>query len=113
MPLPFFYCRVSGGRACRAQNMWRSTGLMIPQPTASTCQRAMSNQQTGLLILAVAAFVAVIGVLVWSGALAWFGKLPGDVRIERGSARIYIPITSMLLLSLVATLVINLIRRLF
>ncbi len=45
------------------------------------------------------------------GALSWFGKLPGDINIQRGSTRIYIPFTSMLLISVVLTLLVNLLRR--
>jgi len=65
-------------------------------------------------VLAGAA-VAVLGLLVWSGAgfswLRWFGRLPGDVRIERESVRFYFPITSMILVSLLLTLILNLLRR--
>jgi hypothetical protein len=46
----------------------------------------------GLLLL-------VGGLLAWTGALSWLGNLPGDVRISSGTTRIYIPITSMLLVS--------------
>lgn len=45
------------------------------------------------------------------GALSWFGKLPGDINIQRGGTRIYIPFTSMLLISVVLTLLVNLLRR--
>ena len=52
-------------------------------------------------------------MLIYFGALSWFGRLPGDIRIERESVRVYVPITSMLLLSVVLSLVLNLIRRFF
>lgn len=38
---------------------------------------------------------------LWPGALKWFGHLPGDIRIEEEHTRIYIPITSMLIVSIV------------
>jgi hypothetical protein len=53
------------------------------------------------------------GLLLWSGSLSWFGHLPGDIRIERETVRIYIPITSMVILSVVLSLVLYLIRRFF
>lgn len=56
--------------------------------------------------------LVVLGVLVWSGALGWFGRLPGDIRIERPNFRMYIPITSMIILSVVLSLVLALVRRL-
>jgi hypothetical protein len=44
--------------------------------------------------------------------LSWFGRLPGDIRIERPHTRIYVPITSMLLVSVVLSLLVTLLRRL-
>ena len=46
------------------------------------------------------------------GLLSWFGKLPGDIRIEGETSRVFIPITSMIIVSVVLTLVINLVARL-
>ena len=55
----------------------------------------------------------VIGLLLHyaPGALSWFGRLPGDIRIETERTRIYIPITSMILISLVLSLLIRLFRN--
>jgi hypothetical protein len=55
--------------------------------------------------------LVLVGLLVWSGGLSWFGRLPGDVRIERDSVRIYVPIVSMLLVSFVISAVLYFIRR--
>jgi uncharacterized membrane protein YidH (DUF202 family) len=57
----------------------------------------------------VAAGVVLVGVglLVWLGGLAWFGRLPGDIRIERPNTRVYIPLASSLLLSVVLSLVLS------
>lgn len=41
----------------------------------------------------------------------WFGRLPGDIRIESERSRIFIPITSMLLISIVVSLLLSLFRR--
>ncbi len=43
--------------------------------------------------------------------LGWFGKLPGDIRIRTESLNVFIPITSMILISLVLTLLMNLLNR--
>jgi len=43
--------------------------------------------------------------------LNWFGRLPGDIRIESERSRVFIPITSMVILSVVLTVLINLLRR--
>jgi uncharacterized protein HemY len=55
----------------------------------------------------------VAGFLAWSGALSWLGNLLGDIRITTENARIYIPITSMLLVSVVLNVVIWLLLWLF
>ncbi len=41
----------------------------------------------------------------------WFGRLPGDIRIDSGNSRVFIPITSMIVLSLVLTIIFNLFKR--
>ena len=43
--------------------------------------------------------------------LGWFGKLPGDIRIGSEKHKIFIPITSMIIVSIVLTLLVNLFRR--
>lgn len=65
------------------------------------------------MLVGVGVVFVLVGLLVWSGALAWFGRLPGDIRIERESAKVYIPIASMLVVSVVLSLVLYLVRRLF
>lgn len=56
--------------------------------------------------------LVVIGALVWSGAFGWFGRLPGDIRIERESTQVFIPITSMIVASGALTVIVNVILRL-
>jgi hypothetical protein len=65
----------------------------------------------GPAIVAAGVVLVVVGLLVWSGALAWFGCLPGDIRIERDTVRVYIPIVSMLVVSAVLSLLLYLVRR--
>lgn len=43
--------------------------------------------------------------------VGWFGKLPGDIRIESGRSRVFIPITSMVVISVVLSIIVNLFRR--
>jgi len=72
------------------------------------------NQQTGKYIIIVGASIVVIGLLVYffHNKLNWFGKLPGDIRIERENVRFYFPIVTMLVLSLLLTIIVNILRRL-
>jgi Protein of unknown function (DUF2905) len=67
----------------------------------------------GPLLVGLGIVLVVMGLLVWSGALSWFGRLPGDVRIERESVHIYVPLVSMLLVSVAFSLLLYLLRRLF
>jgi hypothetical protein len=48
-----------------------------------------------------------------AGWLRWFGHLPGDVRIERENVRVYVPLVSMLLLSILFSVLSYVIRRIF
>ena len=60
----------------------------------------------GVLLLAAGAFA------YWAPSLGWLGKLPGDIRIERPGMRLYFPIASCVLVSVVLTLIFHLIGRL-
>ncbi len=63
------------------------------------------------LIIAGIILIAIGLLLHYApGALSWFGRLPGDIRIENERTRVYIPITSMILVSLVLSLLIRLFR---
>jgi hypothetical protein len=66
----------------------------------------------GPVLIGLGIALVVLGLLVWSGALSWFGRLPGDLRIERDSVRIYVPLVSMLILSVALSLLLYLLRRL-
>lgn len=67
----------------------------------------------GKWIIYLGLALVVIGAIVqyapW--AVNWFGKLPGDIRIGTGRTRIFIPLTSMILVSVVLTVIFNLFRR--
>ena len=43
--------------------------------------------------------------------MTWFGKLPGDIRIDCESSKVFIPITSMLVASLVLSVVVAVVNR--
>jgi Protein of unknown function (DUF2905) len=71
------------------------------------------NGGPGPLLVGLGVVLILVGLLFWSGGLTWFGRLPGDIRIERDSVRVYIPLASMLILSLVLSLALYLVRRFF
>jgi hypothetical protein len=67
----------------------------------------------GLFVILIGAAIIVVGLLIYTGALSWFGRLPGDLSFGGERTRVFIPITSMLVVSLVLSLVMWLLRRFF
>ena len=64
------------------------------------------------LILAGCLLIGIGLALYYSPWLVnWFGRLPGDIRIESGRSRVYFPITSMIIVSVLLSLIINFFRR--
>ena len=64
-------------------------------------------------IMLLGALIFVLGAVLhfapW--ALNWFGKLPGDIRIESERGSIFIPVTSMLVVSIILTIILHLFRK--
>ena len=71
------------------------------------------NRQVGLLVVIAGVGLVIVGLLIYSGALSWFGRLPGDIRYQGENTRVYIPIVSSLLASVVLSLLFYLVRRFF
>jgi hypothetical protein len=73
------------------------------------------DQQTGKYILLIGAFIVLIGILVYffHDYLRWIGRLPGDIRVERENFRFYFPLATMIIVSLLITLLINIFKRFF
>lgn len=69
--------------------------------------------RTGTALIWVGlAVVAVGAVLRWAPwLLSWFGNLPGDIRHEGERTTVFIPITSMLIVSVALSILFSLIRR--
>jgi hypothetical protein len=67
---------------------------------------------SNLLIALGVAFV-LVGVGVRLGLFGWFGRLPGDIRFEGERTTVFVPITSILIVSVVGSILLNLIGRFF
>jgi hypothetical protein len=66
----------------------------------------------GRTLMFVGAALLVLGFLfVLAPRIPFLGRLPGDITIEREGLRIYIPLATMLLVSLVASLLLALVNR--
>lgn len=73
----------------------------------------MDTRSVGLAIVAIGALIVLVGLIYMTGALSWFGRLPGDIRYEGDNTRIYVPITTMILLSVGLSVVLYIARRFF
>ncbi len=73
------------------------------------------NEQAGKILIVCGIILLMVGVIVYflGGKLGFLGHLPGDIRIEKGNVKIYIPIATMLLVSTLLTLIFHLIRKFF
>jgi hypothetical protein len=71
------------------------------------------NSSAGKYIIIIGAVIIVIGIIIYffHDKLNWIGKLPGDIRVEKENFRFYFPITTMILLSLTVTIIINLVKK--
>lgn len=73
----------------------------------------MSSSSVGSVLITLGIGLVVVGLLLSLGGFGWFGRLPGDIRIERETVRVYIPFASMIVISILLNLVFYLIRRFF
>lgn len=68
--------------------------------------------ELGKLLVVFGGIVMLLGLAIWSGVGAgWLGRLPGDIRIERGSSSFYFPAVTCLVVSVVLSLLLALFRR--
>jgi uncharacterized membrane protein len=67
----------------------------------------------GRWIMVVGFILIVIGMVLHFAPwlINWIGRLPGDMRIETGRSKIFIPIVSMIVLSILLTLILNIVKR--
>jgi hypothetical protein len=68
---------------------------------------------SGKLLITIGLILVVLGIVMnyapW--LLNWFGKLPGDIRIEDKNKSLFIPITSSIAISIILSIIANLLFR--
>ena len=68
--------------------------------------------EIGKFLVTIGIAFVVIGIILWTGIGAGFlGKLPGDIRIERGNSVFYFPIVTCIVISIVLSLIFSFFRR--
>ena len=73
----------------------------------------MGNKGFGQLVVTLGVILIIVGLAAMRGWLSWFGRLPGDVRVERENMQLYVPIVSMILISILFSVLSYVIRRFF
>ncbi len=65
------------------------------------------------LLIAFGLILVIVGViwLVFPNAFTWIGNLPGDIKHTSGNTRVYFPVVTMIVISIVATILLNLFNR--
>jgi hypothetical protein len=71
-------------------------------------------EKAGKALIVIGVCVVVAGIVVWllGDKLRFLGRLPGDIRYESANTKVYIPITTMILISVLLSIVLWIIRRL-
>ena len=69
--------------------------------------------QLGKILITIGVILVIAGLILYfaGGRLTWLGRLPGDIRIERENFKLYFPLTTMIILSLLLTLILWIIRK--
>ena len=66
----------------------------------------------GRFLIVIGVVITIAGLVLWGGfAPKWLGRLPGDIRIERGNFGFYFPIVTCIVISIILTLIFSLFRR--
>ena len=72
----------------------------------------MALGDLGRTLVLLGLLLTAAGLIMWLlGALPFVGRLPGDISIERGNFRLYAPIATCLLISVILTIMLNLFAR--
>ena len=68
--------------------------------------------ELGKLLVILGTIILLIVLALWSGfGGSWLGRLPGDIRIERGNSAFYFPIVTCIIISIALSLILSLFRR--
>ncbi|MBU0671904.1 MAG: DUF2905 domain-containing protein [Candidatus Margulisbacteria bacterium] len=72
----------------------------------------MAVESLGRMVLYIGIILVLIGgFFILAAKVPWFGRLPGDISFRSGGMTIFLPITTMILVSIVLTLLLNIVWR--
>ncbi|KIE57755.1 hypothetical protein A946_11520 [Methylacidiphilum kamchatkense Kam1] len=69
-------------------------------------------QEIGKILVFLGIFLIVTGLIIGLGfGKGWIGRLPGDIKIEKGNFTFYFPLTTSILISIILSFIFWLIRK--
>jgi len=73
------------------------------------------SSEIGKWLILIGFLIIIAGVifLIFGDRLNWLGNLPGDIRVERENISFYFPVTTMILLSILISIIFSVAVRLF
>jgi len=96
-------------------NMRSAVQLILPFQAGCSLRGAIAKsamQEIGKLLVVFGLLAMLLGAALWSGLGAgWLGRLPGDIRIERGNSSFYFPIVTCIVISVVLSIIVSFFRR--
>ncbi len=81
--------------------------LSLPDAKLDGCM-----PEIGKILVILGAVIVLLGLALWTGfGAGWLGRLPGDIRIERGHSAFYFPIVTCIIISIVVSLLLSFFHR--
>ena len=67
------------------------------------------------VLIVIGFLIIIVGILLYISPqlFNWIGKLPGDIKIEKDNSRIYLPISTMIVMSIILNVLFNLVGWIF
>lgn len=67
----------------------------------------------GKIMVGIGVMLVVVGLIIWLAGdkLSWFGRLPGDIHLERPGFSCFFPLTTMIIVSLILSILLSLLNR--
>lgn len=71
------------------------------------------NTETGKWVIITGVLIVVAGMIIYffHDKFQWIGRLPGDIRIEKKNFRLYFPVATMIIFSVLLTVILHFIKK--
>ncbi|NLY42711.1 MAG: DUF2905 domain-containing protein [Clostridiaceae bacterium] len=71
------------------------------------------SSSMGKMLIMFGVILIIVGVLFLLGGKIGIGRLPGDIAIKKGNFSFYFPIVTCIIISIIMTVILNIIRKIF